>query len=219
MAVFYEYNREAAVSYARRWALGRNPAYMDYELWGGDCTNFISQCLRSGQIPMDYTGRHVLEKWYWNSDNSRTPTWTSAEPFYKYIIGNNNENTQNFGIYTRIANYNELEIGWNSDNSRTPTWTSAEPFYKYIIGNNNENTQNFGIYTRIANYNELEIGDIVQLVYDNNAYHNMIISEVILEGDYLIDYLICQHTYDLLDYPLSLKEGERRYIKILGYYK
>ena len=23
MAVFYEYNREAAVSYARRWALGR----------------------------------------------------------------------------------------------------------------------------------------------------------------------------------------------------
>ena len=49
MAVFYEYNREAAVSYARRWALGRNPAYMDYELWGGDCTNFISQCLRSGQ--------------------------------------------------------------------------------------------------------------------------------------------------------------------------
>ena len=34
MAVFYEYNREAAVSYARRWALGRNPAYMDYELWG-----------------------------------------------------------------------------------------------------------------------------------------------------------------------------------------
>ena len=121
---------------------------------------------------MDYTGSNVLQKWYWNSDSSRTPTWTAAEPFYKYVIGNNNENTQNFGIYARNANYNELEIG-----------------------------------------------DIVQLVYDNNAYHNMIISEVILEGDYLIDYLVCQHTYDLLDYPLSLKEGERRYIKILGYYK
>ena len=167
MAIFHEYNREAAVSYARR-----NPAYMDYELWGGDCTNFISQCLKNGQIPMDYTGSNVLQKWYWNSDSSRTPTWTAAEPFYKYVIGNNNENTQNFGIYARNANYNELEIG-----------------------------------------------DIVQLVYDNNAYHNMIISEVILEGDYLIDYLVCQHTYDLLDYPLSLKEGERRYIKILGYYK
>ena len=29
MAIFHEYNREAAVSYARRWALGRNTAYME----------------------------------------------------------------------------------------------------------------------------------------------------------------------------------------------
>ena len=47
----------------------------------------------------------------------------------------------------------------------------------------------------------------------------MIITDVILEGDYLIDYLICLHTSDLLNYPLSLKEGERRYLKILGYYE
>ena len=172
MLVFHEYDREYARDYARRWALGRNPAYKDYELWGGDCTNFISQCLRSGNIPMDYNGENVLEKWYWNSDKSRTPTWTAAQPFYRYIIGNNTENTKNFGIYARLAQYNELEIG-----------------------------------------------DIVQLVYDNNAYHNMMVTEVILDGEYLIDYLICQHTYDLLDYPLSMKEGERRYIKILGYYK
>ena len=46
----------------------------------------------------------------------------------------------------------------------------------------------------------------------------MIITEVVLDGDYLVDYLEAQHTYDLLDYPLSLKEGEQRYIKILGYY-
>ena len=47
----------------------------------------------------------------------------------------------------------------------------------------------------------------------------MIITDVILEGNYLIDYLICQHTYDLLNYPLSMKQGEKRYIKILGYYE
>lgn len=171
MSILERYNREAAVNYARRWALGRNPAYMDYELWGGDCTNFISQCLRSGGIPLDFNGSHVLNQWYWINDNKRTPTWTAAEPFYKYIIGNNKEGTSNFGIYAREASYNELEIG-----------------------------------------------DIIQLVYDNNAYHNMMVSKVILEGKYLVDYLVCQHTYDLLDYPLSLKEGERRYIKILGYY-
>ena len=172
MLVFHEYDREAARNYARKWALGRNPAYKDYELWGGDCTNFISQCLKSGNIPMDYNGKNVLEKWYWNSDSSRTPTWTAAQPFYRYIIGNNSKDTKNFGIYARLAQSNELEIG-----------------------------------------------DIVQLIYDNNAYHNMIITEVVLDGEYLIDYLICQHTHDLLDYPLSMKVGERRYIKILGYYK
>ena len=33
MLVFQDYNRELAVSYARRWALDRNPAYKDYELF------------------------------------------------------------------------------------------------------------------------------------------------------------------------------------------
>ncbi|MGL6106009.1 amidase domain-containing protein [Romboutsia sp.] len=165
------YDRQAAVDYAQKWALSRNPKYMDYEDWGGDCTNFISQCLIAGRIPMDNIGENVLKKWYWYNDKLRTPTWTAAEPFYKYIVGNNNKNSENFGIYARNADYNELEIG-----------------------------------------------DIAQLVYEGRAYHSMIISKVILEGEYLIDYLECQHTYDLLDYPLSLKEGEKRYIKILGYY-
>jgi hypothetical protein len=165
------YDREAAVAYAKRWALGRNREYKDYEDWGGDCTNFISQCLRAGKIPFDHSGNSPIKQWYWYSDKERTPTWTAAEPFYKYITGNNKEGTQNYGIYA-------VEV----------------------------------------DYNQLEIGDIVQLTYEGRAYHNMIISEVILEGDYLIDYLVCQHTYDLLNYPLSLKEGNKRYIKILGYY-
>ena len=47
----------------------------------------------------------------------------------------------------------------------------------------------------------------------------MIVTDIVLEGEYVLDYLISQHTYNLLDYPLSMKVGERRYIKILGYYK
>ncbi len=171
MKQLQEYNREKAVAYARKWALSHNPAYANYEEYGGDCTNYISQCVKAGNIPFDNSGEHVLQKWYWYSDNYRTPTWTAAEPFYKYMIGNNNENTQNFGVYARLASYNELELG-----------------------------------------------DIVQLVYEGRAYHTMIITDIILDNGYIKDYLICQHTYDLLDYPLSLKEGEKRYIKILGYY-
>lgn len=33
------YDREAAVAYAHRWAMGRNPAYLDFHGIGGDCTN------------------------------------------------------------------------------------------------------------------------------------------------------------------------------------
>ena len=42
------YDRQKAVAYARRWALGRNPAYFDFQDLGGDCTNFASQCLYAG---------------------------------------------------------------------------------------------------------------------------------------------------------------------------
>lgn len=165
------YDREKAVAYARKWALSHNPVFGNYENYGGDCTNFISQCIHAGNIPFDHNGKNVLEKWYWYSEYSRTPTWTAAEPFYKYITGNNNSNTQKIGIYARDASYNELEIG-----------------------------------------------DIVQLTFEGNAYHTMIITDVVLDEEYLVDYLEAQHTYDLLDYPLSLKEGVQRYIKILGYY-
>ena len=167
-----EYNREAAVEYARTWALYRNPKYKDYDPWGGDCTNYISQCIHAGSIPFDNQGKDVMGKWYWYSDSSRTPSWTSADAFRRYILNNNNQNTDNHGIYAVRAEYNELEIG-----------------------------------------------DIIQLVYQGVSYHTMIVTEVILDDrNYLLDYLICQHTPDLLDYPLSEKVGERLYIKILGYY-
>ncbi|AXB44496.1 amidase domain-containing protein [Amycolatopsis albispora] len=39
------YSRQAMADYARKWALGRNPAY---ESFGNDCANFVSQSLRAG---------------------------------------------------------------------------------------------------------------------------------------------------------------------------
>ena len=54
-----EYNREAAAEYARTWALYRNPKYKDYDSWGGDCTNYISQCIHAGNIPFDNQGNDV----------------------------------------------------------------------------------------------------------------------------------------------------------------
>jgi hypothetical protein len=70
------YDRESAVQYARRWALGRNPAYYDFENIGGDCTNFVSQCLYAGAGIMNYT---PVYGWYFNSLSDRTASWSGVE--------------------------------------------------------------------------------------------------------------------------------------------
>lgn len=49
------YDRARAVAYARRWALERNPAYLNFDGLGGDCTNFVSQCLYAGCGVMNFT--------------------------------------------------------------------------------------------------------------------------------------------------------------------
>lgn len=57
----FPYNRDAVIEYARKWALSRNPSYYDFEKIGGDCINFISQCLFAGGNAMNYT---VDTGWY-----------------------------------------------------------------------------------------------------------------------------------------------------------
>ena len=52
------YNREKAVAYAHSWAYGRNPAYYNFDKIDGDCTNFVSQCIFSGE-----RGITILRYW------------------------------------------------------------------------------------------------------------------------------------------------------------
>ena len=108
--MFFEYDRVAAVEYARKCALSRNPQFKDYEQWGGNCTNYISQCINAGGIPMDSDGNNVMKEWYWYSDNKRTPSWTGAQPFFEYLTSNNTYDTDNFGIYASQVSYDELEL-------------------------------------------------------------------------------------------------------------
>lgn len=79
------YNRAAAVSYARQWAFGRNPAYYNFDNLGGDCTNFASQCLYAGAGVMNYTPDYG---WYYLSLNDRSPAWTGVEFLYEFLVNN-----------------------------------------------------------------------------------------------------------------------------------
>ena len=76
------YDRPAALAYARKWALGRNPAFLDFENLGGDCTNFASQCLYAGSGVMDFTPDFG---WYYLNANDKAPAWTGVEYFYRYL--------------------------------------------------------------------------------------------------------------------------------------
>lgn len=79
------YNRDSAVSYAHRWAYGRNPQYYNFDRLGGDCTNFASQVL--------YAGSEVMNPkptfgWYYYSLNNRAPAWTGVEFLHNFLVKN-----------------------------------------------------------------------------------------------------------------------------------
>lgn len=79
------YNREAAIAYARRWALSRNPAYYDYHTLGGDCTNFVSQCLHAGGAPMNYAKKLG---WYYSGPSRHSYSWTAVHYLYEFLTRN-----------------------------------------------------------------------------------------------------------------------------------
>ena len=81
----YGYDRAHAVAYARRWALSRNPLFYDFTGIGGDCTNFVSQCLLAGCCVMDY---EPVFGWYYRSAASRSPSWSGVRYLYDFLTGN-----------------------------------------------------------------------------------------------------------------------------------
>lgn len=80
-----EYNRIRAIQYARRWAFSRNPLFFDFTGGGGNCTNFVSQCLLAGTSQMNYTTDFG---WYYISPDDRAAAWTGVEFFRNFIVNN-----------------------------------------------------------------------------------------------------------------------------------
>lgn len=97
------YDRNAAVSYARRWALDRNPAYYDFEEIGGDCTNFTSQSIYAGARIMNYT---PVMGWYYRSSYDRSPSWTGVEYLYNFLINN-----KSVGPFGHVVPQSEAQPG------------------------------------------------------------------------------------------------------------
>lgn len=81
-----EYDREAAIVYAHRWAYARNPAFYNFDELGGDCTNFVSQCLYAGGAVMNFTPD---VGWFYISPSRRSAAWSGANYLHDFLIRNN----------------------------------------------------------------------------------------------------------------------------------
>ncbi len=55
-----------------------NPAYKNFNSVGGDCTNFVSQCLYAGGLSM-------TDSWYYKSGTNYTSTWTFSREHFPYM--------------------------------------------------------------------------------------------------------------------------------------
>lgn len=80
------YDRTAAITYAHRHAFTRNSAYYNFDKLGGDCTNFISQCLYAGYPQMNYS----QIGWYYKNAGNRSPSWTGVEFLHDFLVSGGN---------------------------------------------------------------------------------------------------------------------------------
>lgn len=90
--VHHPYDRKAAVAYADTWVGQRNQEWDDFSGQGGNCQNFVSQCLFAAGIPRDISGDAI---WSWGreagtfSENQMdTISWINVKTFLDYASEN-----------------------------------------------------------------------------------------------------------------------------------
>ena len=130
------YDRRRAVEYARRWALSRNPLFVNFAGQGGDCTSFVSQSIYAGSCTMNFTPDFG---WYYINENDRAPAWSSVRYFYDFItsapaFSSQNGNVGPFGVAVDATGVLEGDVVQLAD--------STGEFYHtlFITGFSNEGT-------------------------------------------------------------------------------
>ena len=103
MLVTRSYEREKALLYAERYAFSQNPIFGNFRGIGGNCTNFVSQCVYAGSCKMNYTKTFG---WYYISLEERAPAWTGVEYFYNFLTAN-----EGVGPFGKEASRDECEVG------------------------------------------------------------------------------------------------------------
>lgn len=102
MLTIKKYDRKQAIMYAQDYANKRNPQYYDYTNEGGNCTNFVSQCLYAGAPVMNYE----QNGWYYISPAKTSISWANVEPLYNFLTTN-----KSLGVFASQSSLSMCEEG------------------------------------------------------------------------------------------------------------
>lgn len=151
------YVPSAAVNYALKWAGNENSSSPDYHKHNPnyiyfsdvDCTNFVSQCLYAGHIPMngkpadpDPGVENSTSKWYYAEFNqvtmldAYTTSWCRALDFYKYFC----KKVKNY-MYTKKADI--IKNCKAGDVVQFAHKTTGEIYHSVIITQKGPNTASY----------------------------------------------------------------------------
>ena len=109
MDVFRNYDRGRALAYAKRWARGRNPLFYYFTGIGGDCTNFVSQCVLAGCCAENFTPDFG---WYYRTPEDRAPAFTGVGYFWQFMTGDPVFRAENGGLgpFGREVTRREIQL-------------------------------------------------------------------------------------------------------------
>ena len=99
-----EYNRHRATEYALAYAHKRNKAFYDFSELGGNCTNFVSQCLLAGGMIQNYD---YPFGWFYKNINNRSPSFSGVEYLYNFLT--RIDFTR--GPFAKVVNIQDTQLG------------------------------------------------------------------------------------------------------------
>jgi hypothetical protein len=172
------YNRVSAITYAVTWAKLRNPVWFDYSghHGGGDCTNFISQCLYAGGWNMRYDALMGANPYAWYCwperggwDHSRT--WASADNFAYFL---------KISGRARPCGFDELMLGdlvletigeYGIRHVMMVTLKTSQDIFLSYHSTDYLNTPFKDVQTRVGQYNSLSFMKLLDTYTDDERFY------------------------------------------------
>lgn len=173
------YNREEAVQYANdHWD---NPN-SNYPLYGADCTNFVSQCVHEGGVPMK-TGGTTDAYWHYTSASNRSPSWTGADYFMRHWtkvrLSSYYGQARAVRLYTRdyiLNNWHNFYIHVNpGDIIQYAYGDNSHVYHSAIITEKNESNEEFSFCSHSAGQNN---GSLKTYISSRSQYEWIIVIRI-----------------------------------------